>query len=480
MGYRRKQNDDGEVVWRRSVGDDYEGPSFQDYVAKYEAQKNNPLSLLMNDYNPEMMSKLYGTAGYIAPKTDSGWGNGGIHGELQSLDDYYRSFLPVNDEGERGGNSFSATPEQLAARAAFEAKYPGMYQLSPNQVNYQNGEIGLKTAGPSVGQYVENPNAVQYDPTYGYITNIGNDAVAGQAGGWNGWLPLSMMVPMLGELSGLTGGLGATGSGVNAGGLDGVLGDSIANYSAGMGNSGMSFFGDILGPLTDSQSWANDLGFLSPDGSIDWAAYDAADPAGLGNLGADVYGVGDGVAPGMFDSWNDFTSTVQNWGVNPQSAVKSLLGGGSSGTNLGSLLGGRSIFDTAVNTAPFLAAINYAKNQDPFDTSKLDSLYSQFNPQASAFEYDQNTATGRRNLNDSLVNRGVMGSSFGNFDINSFNTNREIGRNALINQGVGTAGNLANMILDAQVKGRAVKNDLIGRSLAGLGSALSPKQTIFG
>ena len=158
-----------------------------------------------------------------------------------------------------------------------------------------------------------------------------------------------------------------------------------------------------------------------------------------------------------------------------------IRGNGGGGINLnlggnGGIFGGGSIFDTALATAPILAAINYAKNQGPFDTSRLTSTYDQFQPSALAFEYDQNTARGREALTSSLTNRGVMGSSFGNMDMTNFNTTRDLGRQSLLNQGFAARGDIAAKILDAQVKERALKNDLYGRSLLALGNVFGGRK----
>lgn len=126
--------------------------------------------------------------------------------------------------------------------------------------------------------------------------------------------------------------------------------------------------------------------------------------------------------------------------------------------------------DTAAALAPILAAISYAKSQGPFDTSRLTSTYDQFQPEALAFEYDQNTARGRDALTSSLTNRGVMGSSFGNMDITNFQTSRDLGRRSLVNQGLAARGGIANSIIDAEAKERALKNQLYGTSLLALGN----------
>ena len=144
-------------------------------------------------------------------------------------------------------------------------------------------------------------------------------------------------------------------------------------------------------------------------------------------------------------------------------------------------LGGQSLKGFDINTvagvAPVLAAIAYASSQGPFDTSRQRQLYSRFDPNALAYDFDQNTIKGRNQLVTSLANRGLTGSSFANQDVTNFNTNRELGRSSLVNQGIGVAGNLANSITDADIKQRALQNDLYGRALLALGNIFSNRQT---
>lgn len=151
-----------------------------------------------------------------------------------------------------------------------------------------------------------------------------------------------------------------------------------------------------------------------------------------------------------------------------------MSGAGGVLEGLGDLWGGVRDFlpsaDTAAAVAPIIAAIAYARNQGPFDTSRLTSTYDQFEPDALAYEYDQNTAAGRNALTSSLTNRGVMGSSFGNMDLTNFQTSRDLGRRSLVNQGLASRGGLASSILDAQVKERQLKNQLYGTSLLALGN----------
>lgn len=127
-------------------------------------------------------------------------------------------------------------------------------------------------------------------------------------------------------------------------------------------------------------------------------------------------------------------------------------------------------------TAPILAAIKYAMNQGPFNTSRLASLYGQYGPQQSAFEYDQNTQTGRQSLTDSLTNRGVAGSVFGENDLSVYDSSRYAGRAALFNQGVQNSAAIAGDILSADIQSRSLKNKMIGNALSIQADALKPKK----
>ena len=151
----------------------------------------------------------------------------------------------------------------------------------------------------------------------------------------------------------------------------------------------------------------------------------------------------------------------------PLSALGNALGGNGGG--LGTLLG------AGLAAAPSLAAIAYAMGQKPADTSQLQSLYSQYSPQAQASQYDVNSDLGRADLTSSLARRGVMGSSFGDQALTNYGTTRDLGRNALINQGVGMQAGIANSIMGAGITNQQQKDDLLGRALLALSGGLSPR-----
>lgn len=148
--------------------------------------------------------------------------------------------------------------------------------------------------------------------------------------------------------------------------------------------------------------------------------------------------------------------------------------GGGGGIFGSGILGGNGIFETAAATAPAMAAINYARNLRPYDTSRLTGLFNQYSPEAQASQFDVNTGLGRTALTDSLARRGVSGSSFGDQSLTNFNTARDLGRAQLINQGVGTQAGIAGQILASNVASQQQKNELYGRALLALSGGLSP------
>jgi hypothetical protein len=125
-----------------------------------------------------------------------------------------------------------------------------------------------------------------------------------------------------------------------------------------------------------------------------------------------------------------------------------------------------------------LAAIAYARNQGPFDVSKLESAYSQVDPNALAFPYDIQTGQGRQDLTSSLTQRGVMGSSFGDQGLSSYDTMRGLGRQNLLTSGSQAQAGIANQILQAQIAEREQKNRLYGSALLALSGGLSPRVNI--
>jgi hypothetical protein len=274
-----------------------------------------------------------------------------------------------------------------------------------------------------------------------------------------------------------------------------LLGDAWESFSPLAVMAGAAFGGNALfGPgglfsgagATSAADWAAavdagdaalgadmlNLSGTAGAGAGGWAAgADAADAV----IGQDMLNLAKTQGVDLSSLWNSNTFGAAG-GLMSSLGTKGLLSGAGDllsglGSGLGSLVGGGGdLASKAAASLPILAAINYAKNQGPFDTSRFESTYNEFQPESLAYEYDQNTARGRDALTSSLSQRGVMGSSFGNNDITNFQTSRDLGRRSLVNQGLAARANIAAPILDAEIKGRALKNDLYGRSLLALGN----------
>jgi len=288
-----------------------------------------------------------------------------------------------------------------------------------------------------------------------------------------------------------------------AAGLGGATSASAAPTASGVGGAGATQYG-----LAGAESAAAGGTGTVSTGALEGGGMDWWDQLMMetGEAGVDASSLEGGFnASGTGDWWDQLMMETGEYGVdansleggfNPAgvggpelggaafsgsdllrggSLIKGLLGG--AGNILGGLKGVLPSADTALAMAPILAAISYAKNQGGFDTSRLESTYDQFDPNALAFEYDQNTSRGREGLTSSLTNRGVMGSSFGNMDITNFNTTRDMGRRSLINQGTLARADPAKAILDAQIKERALKNQLYGQSLLAMGNVFGGKRS---
>ena len=240
--------------------------------------------------------------------------------------------------------------------------------------------------------------------------------------------------------------------GSTAAGGGGVLG-------AGMnGSSGMEeFFPDLM-----EQEFANADNLF---GNIGESGYPGLTP-------------GQGLDAAGFEKY--LSNLVPNLGPNDIAKLaKTLLGGGGGEGGGLNLFGEGGLFDSGganlLALAPSLAAINYAKNQSPFDTSRLESAYDSINPESLTREFDINTGIGRRDLTSSLDRRGVMGSSFANQDMVNFNTSRDLGRSSLLTSGAKTQADIGSQILNADIKEREIKNALYGRALMALSGGLMPR-----
>ena len=153
-------------------------------------------------------------------------------------------------------------------------------------------------------------------------------------------------------------------------------------------------------------------------------------------------------------------------------------------------VGGSGILGTAFNASPFILAAIQANNQrgdiQPF-IDQITSAGSQLNPAAYAKSltdpYDLATQQQRGALMQSLAERGVAGSSFGNMDLNNFDYTHGLGRADILNRGMATGAGLLGANAQAgagMVNSRnASTNALLGQGLAASGSLFSPRQDPF-
>jgi hypothetical protein len=285
--------------------------------------------------------------------------------------------------------------------------------------------------------------------------------------------------------------------GSGLGGVDPNWADAFSNWGGTdipLGGSDMSFFPDILGDGDWSSAFngwgGTDVPVLenltSGSGMFPPAIQDpiVQEAIKAGAMTETAPGVWELTQPWKLPPETSLWDTIINKGGD---LAKSIFGGGGGnasggGTslNLGRFLPGggdgeSSLLGSALSAAPVLAAINYARNQSPFDTSRLTSAYDRIDPNALTFQYDQNTGLGREALVIDLNRRGVTGSSFGDQSVTSYNTNRELGRNALLTTGATASADIAGKILNAQVQERQLKNQLYGSALNALGNIFSPR-----
>lgn len=269
---------------------------------------------------------------------------------------------------------------------------------------------------------------------------------------------------------------GAAGA-FDAGGV-GAIGSADA-AAAGLGGSGL---GAGLGGGTVADTFFPDIldtgGYIDP--SLGPSVMDTQysnlppldTPTGYVTPGVTDAGLNSGI-PGFM---NEGFSGLGGAGTGDYlSQLTKLLGQGNSSAS--SIFGSRGALGTGLAVAPALAAIAYARNQGPFDTSRLTSAYNQIDPNALALPFDLQTARGRENLSSSLTSRGVMGSSFGNQDLASYDFLRQAGRQNILTSGAQAQAGIGGQLLDAQVKERLLKNDLYGRALLALSTGLNPPQT---
>lgn len=276
------------------------------------------------------------------------------------------------------------------------------------------------------------------------------------------------------------GGAGAAGAGgINAGGggmwdwLDNLI-NSGADNAGGIPTGGPDPYAGLNYSAQDIQSLMNGT-YSGAEQTAGQSAGQLGSNYGLTQMGGYLQQLSDMGVP--FD-------LLQRIGNLPN--LPTTMGGSNSGPprgnanssglsqllqSLGLPSGLSGVIGGAAATAPILATMNYARNQTPADTGQLQGLFNQYSPDAQAGTYDLQSASGRNQLNSSLTNRGVSGSSFGNFDLASYDTLRGLGRSQLVNQGVSTQAGIAGQILAGNLQSQSIKNNLLGSGLNALGLA---------
>lgn len=375
-----------------------------------------------------------------------------------------------------GGGKSTQIPWEVAQRGEF-----GRYMGSP--LGFGGESIPVNGTTGNAGWFFDtNPGQATYNYDEGgsFFGDVLSNFVSGPG------------VPLAGFMGAGAFNSGGLGNFLNSfgGGAGGAAGAAGGAMDMGVGLSDVFGLGDVpwgVNPQSGGgMDWWDDfinaVGDAYPQGNSGVNGMADIDSwlAGEGNFVNDILGTGPRLPNGTpVDLW--LSNTARTLGNIPTSLVRGLLGGDAN--NIGRMFGqnwtdsGGGFGSSLMSSLPIMAAIDYAKSQGPFDTSRLEGLFDQYKPGAAAFSYDQNTQAGRRALEGSLASRGVLGSSFGNMDMTNFDTTRELGRNALVNQSAGVAGGLASNILDAQVKSRALKNDLYGRSLLALGNVFGGRQS---
>lgn len=355
-----------------------------------------------------------------------------------------------------------------------------LYGPGGQLINDQNhGQLYRPPEGRGINDYVNRP--LSYDPPDSGMFKWAPMIIGGMAlAGMGGLLPGTESI--FGGASAAGSGAGAAGSGSGAGATGGALA-SEAGFLPGSFELGASGYGGTAAAGLDAAAAASGLGSGGGMGFFDDILGLASDEGflpGSFELGESLYGgtAAQGLDMAAAESW--LRNLVGGGLPSLGNSLMNLFGGGTgAGRNnlLGGLFGGGGGGVNLAAIAPSLAAINYARNVSPFDTSRLESLYGQFNPSANAFQYDTNTGLGREELTSSLARRGVSGSSFGDQSLTNYNTFRDLGRQSLLNQGIGTQADIASKILSSDIAERQMKNDLYGRALLALSGGLSPTNT---
>jgi hypothetical protein len=286
-------------------------------------------------------------------------------------------------------------------------------------------------------------------------------------------------------------------------------------------NSGVNRAIGGVSPLTGNQATGFDAligaaggGALAFPGMFGGGMAGAAGGAGadpFANIGVDIYGnpIGAGVDP-MFGGYSaadmGISDTIGGGGAAAgggglglgglagagANAASRLLGGGGGGSMAGggggnSLLGfltGSNSGPNLPSLAPGLAALQYARQQTPVDTSQLQSVFNQAGANAPLFvqaaqdPLKQAQAGGYGDILNSQAQRGIRGSSFGDQSIANYmtDTNRGIadaGTNAA-QAALGLQGQLGGQISNLNALSQQMKNNLYGRAFSSLGQGLNP------
>jgi hypothetical protein len=182
---------------------------------------------------------------------------------------------------------------------------------------------------------------------------------------------------------------------------------------------------------------------------------------------------------------------LPSWLGPAASAGSRLLGGGAGGAMQGgggnpfmNFLTGQGGGPSLPGLAPGVAALQYARQQTPVDTSQLQSVFNQAGANAPLFvqaaqdPLKQAQAGGYGDILNSQAQRGIRGSSFGDQSIANYmtDTNRGIadaGTNAA-QAALGLQGQLGGQISNLNALSQQMKNNLYGRAFSSLGQGLNP------
>lgn len=313
-------------------------------------------------------------------------------------------------------------------------------------------------------------------------SGAGVKLLMGLAGGaaLGGSLPFNGAVsPTNSLMSGISDVFGNYGSGSGSGAGNGGGGGMFEDFVDAGGFSNTSQF-DGFNPYSPEYMGSDPYGINSISGVPDYSNIYFNNPVTTDFMGNPLSGYtynlgnsGSGMVPDItgssfslpsnLSSLSKLLGSVNSKWVNPDGSI-----------NLGGLAGSAaSMLPTALTTA-------YAMNQNPGQgpMNWQSAALSQFNPSAMAGLYDIQTGIGREGLTSNLASRGVTGSSFGNDALTNYSTTRDVGRNALINQGFMAGNTIANNLAQQQIQAQQIKNNLLGAGLYSAGIAANPNRGV--